>query len=139
MPWTSENVAEDYNVSREDMDAFSALSFQRAEHAQKSGYFSNEIVPFNVFVNDTDPVTGTTTRRRVTATKDDGIRYGTTKEGLLKISPAFPQWGQGRTTGGNASQVTDGVAAVVLMTRRKAEALGLDILGKYISMAVTGM
>ncbi|KAH0835014.1 putative thiolase [Lanmaoa asiatica] len=139
MGWTSENVAQDYNISREDMDAFAALSVQRAEHAQKSGYFDNEIVPFTVFANDTDPATGTTSRRRVTVTKDDGIRYGTTKEALLKIRSAFPQWGQGRTTGGNASQITDGAAAVLLMTRRKAEALGIAILGKYISTAVTGL
>lgn len=137
MGWTSENVAQDYNISREVMDEYAAKSFQRAGHAQQSGYFDNEIVPFEVFVNDTDPA-GSTTRRRVTVTKDDGIRYGTTKEKLLKIRPAFPQWGHGRTTGGNASQITDGAAAVMLMTRRKAEALGLEILGKHVSTAVAG-
>ncbi|KAF8444067.1 thiolase [Boletus edulis BED1] len=98
-------------VSHDDMDNFAAQSFQRAEHAEKSGYFTKEIVPFTVSVNDKDPATGTTSRRRVTVTKDDGIRYGTTKENLLKIRSAFPQWGYGRTTGGNASQITDGAAA----------------------------
>lgn len=138
MGWTSENVAQDYNISRDVMDTYAALSVQRAERAQKSGYFDNEIVPFTVFVNDTDPATGTMIRRRVTVTKDDGIRSGTTKDKLLKIRPAFPQWGQGKTTGGNASQITDGAAAVMLMTRRKAEALGLAILGKHVSTTVAG-
>lgn len=138
MGWTSENVAQDYNISRDVMDTFATQSFQRAEHAEKSGYFTKEIVPFTVSVNDKNPATGTTSRRRVTVTKDDGIRYGTTKESLLKIRSAFPQWGHGRTTGGNASQITDGAAAVLLMTRRKAETLGLPILGKHVSTAVAG-
>ncbi|KAG8216624.1 3-ketoacyl-CoA thiolase B [Butyriboletus roseoflavus] len=139
MGWTSENVAQDYNISRDVMDAYAALSFQRAEHAQKSGYFTKEIVPFNVFVNNNDLAIDTTSRRRVTVTMDDGIRYGTTKESLLKVRSAFPQWGQGRTTGGNASQITDGAAAVMMMTRRKAEVLGLTILGKHVSTAVAGV
>lgn len=138
MGWTSENVAQDFNISRDIMDTFAAQSFQRAEHAEKSGYFAKEIVPFTVSVNDKDPATGGTSRRRVTVTKDDGIRYGTTKESLFKIRSAFPQWGQGRTTGGNASQITDGAAAVLMMTRRKAEELGLPILSKYVSTAVAG-
>lgn len=70
--------------------------------------------------------------------KDDGIRYGTTAESLSKIRPAFPQWGGGKTTGGNASQVTDGAAAVLLMTRRKAEELNLKIVAKYVTTAVSG-
>ena len=138
MGWTSENVAQDYHISRDIMDTFAAQSFQRAEHAEKEGYFAREIVPFSVFVNDKDAATGAASRRRVTVTKDDGIRYGTTKESLLKIRSAFPQWGHGRTTGGNASQITDGAAAVLLMTRRKAEALGLPILGKHVSTAIAG-
>ncbi|KAG6379917.1 putative thiolase [Boletus reticuloceps] len=126
MGWTSENVAQDYNISRDVMDTFAAQSFQRAEHADKFGYFTKEIVPFTVSVNDKDPATGTTSRRRVTVTKDDGIRYGTTKESLLKIRSAFPQWGYGRTTGGNASQITDGAAAVLLMTRRNGRGTRID-------------
>ena len=114
MGWTSENVAADFNISREEQDNFSATSFQRAENAQRSGYFSREIVPFTVFQND--PLT--TQRKQVSVTEDDGIRYGTTKEALQKIRPAFPHWGNGTTTGGNASQITDGAAAVLLMTRR---------------------
>ncbi|KAJ7786141.1 Thiolase, N-terminal domain-containing protein [Mycena metata] len=135
MGWTSENVASDFEVSRKDQDEFAALSFQRAEAADKAGYFTREIIPFTVFSKN--PTTGE--RTRVTITKDDGIRYGTTAEGLSKIRSAFPQWGQGTTTGGNASQITDGAAAVLLMTRRKAESLGLKILAKHVSTSVTGV
>ncbi|THH33427.1 hypothetical protein EUX98_g733 [Antrodiella citrinella] len=134
MGWTSENVASDFNVTRERMDEFAARSFQRAEHADKTGIFDGEIVPFTAFVRN--PKTGEQSTRVIT--KDDGIRYGTTKEGLLKVRPAFPQWGKGHTTGGNASQVTDGAAAVMLMKRSKAEELGLNILGKHITTAVAG-
>ncbi|KAF9466250.1 Thiolase, N-terminal domain-containing protein [Collybia nuda] len=135
MGWTSENVAADFNISREEQDAFAAQSFQRAERAQKAGYFAKEIVPFTVFQQD--PTTGE--RKRVTVTEDDGIRFGTTKEALLKIRPAFPQWGKSTTTGGNASQITDGAAAVLLMSRRKAEELGLKILAKHITTSVAGV
>ncbi|OBZ79350.1 3-ketoacyl-CoA thiolase 5, peroxisomal [Grifola frondosa] len=135
MGWTSENVAEEFDISRHDMDEFAARSFQRAERAEKEGIFANEIVPFTAYV--TDPATGQRTAKVVT--KDDGIRYGTTKEGLLKIKAAFPHWGRGHTTGGNASQITDGAAAVLLMTRRKAEELGLKILGKHVTTSVAGL
>ncbi|KIP12054.1 hypothetical protein PHLGIDRAFT_27649 [Phlebiopsis gigantea 11061_1 CR5-6] len=135
MGWTSENVAFDYNISREEMDEFAALSYQRAERAQKAGFFEAEIVPFTVPV--VDPKTGEHSTKVVT--KDDGIRYGTTKESLGKIRPAFPQWAPGQTTGGNASQITDGAAAVLLMKRSKAEQLGLKIIGKHVTTAVTGV
>ncbi|KAE9408268.1 thiolase [Gymnopus androsaceus JB14] len=135
MGWTSENVAEDFGVSRDEQDAFAALSFQRAEHAQKSGFFDKEIVPFEVFQKD--PRTGE--RSPTLVTKDDGIRYGTTKESLSKIRSAFPQWGMGATTGGNASQITDGAASILLMTRRKAQELGLEILAKHVTTAVVGV
>jgi len=135
MGWTSENVAEDFAISREDMDEFAARSFQRAEAAQKAGYFAKEIVPLSV--KQKDPKTGAVAK--VIVDKDDGIRYGTTAEMLGKIRPAFPQWGSGKTTGGNASQITDGAAAVLLMTRRKAEELGLKILAKHVTTAVAGV
>lgn len=135
MGWTSENVAADFDVSRAEMDEFATLSFQRAERAQKAGIFKDEIVPFTAYV--TDPETGKRTTKIIT--QDDGIRYGTTKEGLGKIRPAFPQWGRAHTTGGNASQITDGAAAVMLMRRSKAEELGVKILAKYITTAVAGL
>ncbi|KAI5124146.1 hypothetical protein M0805_000956 [Coniferiporia weirii] len=135
MGWTSENVAEDFNISREDMDAFAALSFQRAEAAQKSGVFAGEIAPFTTM--RLNPETGR--KEKVVVEWDDGIRAGTMKETLAKVKSAFPQWGGGKTTGGNASQVTDGAAAVLLMTRRKAEELGLKILAKHVTTAVAGL
>ncbi|KAF9015542.1 3-ketoacyl-CoA thiolase [Cyathus striatus] len=135
MGWTSENVAVDFNVTREEQDEFAARSFQLAEVAEKKGYFEKEIVPFTVFQKDP----ATDEKKQVVIKKDDGIRYGTTKESLKKIRPAFPQWGNGTTTGGNASQITDGAAAVLLMTRRKAEELGLKALAKFITTAVAGV
>jgi acetyl-CoA acyltransferase 1 len=94
-----------------------------------------EIVPTEAY--KLDPTTGK--RTKTILTKDDGIRYGTTKEALGNIKSAFPQWAEGRTTGGNASQITDGAAAVLLMTRRKAEELGLRILAKHVTTAVAGL
>lgn len=134
MGWTSENVAREFHISREDMDDFAAKSFQRAEAADRAGYLAEEIVPFTSYQND--PITGA--RKKVLVSKDDGIRYGTTKSTLSKIKSAFPQWPPAQTTGGNASQITDGAAAVLLMTRRKADELGLRILAKYVNAAVAG-
>jgi len=100
---TSENVGKDFNISRAMQDAYAAESFRRAEVAQKAGWFDDEIVPIVTKVKD--PKTGES--QEVTLTKDEGPRYGTTVEGLSKIRPAMPQFGD-KTTGGNASQVTDG-------------------------------
>lgn len=133
MGWTSENVGADFALTRDEMDDFAAKSYQKAEHAQKAGYFDAEIVPFTAYKKD-----ATGNREQVIITKDDGIRYGTTKESLGKIRAAFPQWGNSLTTGGNASQITDGAAAVLLMTRRKAQELGLTVLGKHVTTAVAG-
>ena len=103
MGQTSENVGKDFEISREAQDRFAAESYQRAERAQKAGWFDDEIVPFKTKVKD--PKTGEL--KEVTLTKDEGPRYGTTFESLNKIRPAFPQYGD-RSTGGNSSQVTDG-------------------------------
>lgn len=86
------------------MDRYAAESFQRAEAAQKAGLFDDEIVPVTTKVKTADGGEW----KQVTLTKDEGIRPGTTLEGLAKVRPAFPQWGGGTTTGGSASQVTDG-------------------------------
>ena len=102
MGWTSENVSKDFGVSREMMDKYAAESFQRAEKAQTAGWFDDEIVPITTKVKGPDGEV-----KLVTLVKDEGIRPGTTFEGLSKVRPAFPQWGNA-TTGGNASQVTDG-------------------------------
>jgi len=136
MGWTSENVASDFDISREEMDELAALSFQRAEGAQKSGLFDQEIVPIDAWTKESGD---SSVRTKKLVSKDDGIRPGTTAQGLGKIRSAFPQWGKGYTTGGNASQVTDGAAAVLLMTRRKAEELGLKILAKHVTTSVSGL
>ena len=134
MGWTSENVASDFNITREEQDAFAAASFIKAEAAQKNKLFSEEIVPFTVLRKE-----GSSGQRvPVVITDDDGIRYGTTQANLSKIKPAFPQWGNSTTTGGNASQITDGAAAILLMSRREAEKRGLRILAKHITTAVVG-
>ncbi|OAA78391.1 3-ketoacyl-CoA thiolase [Akanthomyces lecanii RCEF 1005] len=133
MGWTSENVAADFNITREKMDEYAAESFQRAERAQKAGWFDDEIVPIKAKVEDKD---GNITE--ITVSKDEGIRPGTTKEGLAKVRAAFPQWGE-TTTGGNASQVTDGAAALLLMKRSTAIKLGQPILAKYVGSTVAGL
>ncbi len=99
---TSENVGNDFNISRLMQDQYASESFRRAEVAQKAGWFDDEIVPITTKVKDADGNV-----KEVTLTKDEGPRYGTTLESLSKIRPALPQFGD-KTTGGNASQVTDG-------------------------------
>lgn len=103
MGQTSENVGADFDISREAQDKFAAWSYNKAEQAQKKGWFDDEIVPIKAKVKD--PKTGDI--KEVTLTKDEGPRWGTTYESLSKIRPAFKQFGD-RSTGGNSSQVTDG-------------------------------
>lgn len=127
------------------MDDLAAQSHQRAHAAQKSGRFADEIMPIQAYqLPSGAPTTGSNSgakqeRVRVTISQDDGIRGNSTKEALAKIRSAFPQWGNGTTTGGNASQITDGVAGVLLMSRRKAEELGLPILAKHVCTSVAGL
>ncbi|KAH8883117.1 acetyl-CoA acetyltransferase [Thozetella sp. PMI_491] len=133
MGWTSENVSRDFGITREEMDKFAAESFRRAEEAQKAGWFDDEIVPIATKIKGPDGQV-----KEIVVTKDEGIRPGTTAEGLGKIRAAFPQWGP-TTTGGNASQVTDGAAAVLLMKRSTAIKLGQPILAKYVGSTVAGL
>ncbi|OJD34376.1 acetyl-c-acyltransferase [Diplodia corticola] len=134
MGQTSENVGKDFNISREEQDRFAAESYRRAEVAQKAGWFDDEIAPISVTVKD--PNTGE--EKKVTLSKDEGPRYGTTFESLQKIKPAFLPHGD-RSHAGNSSQVTDGAAAVLLMKRSRAEQLGQPILGKYVAATVAGL
>lgn len=135
MPWTSENVARDFGISRQRQDEYAAASYQKAEAAQKSGRTAEEILPITTTWKD--PKTGVT--KTVTADRDDGVRPGTTVEGLAKIRSAFPQWPPATTTGGNASQITDGAAAVLIMRREVAERLQQPILGKFVLSTVVGL
>ncbi|XP_030053811.1 3-ketoacyl-CoA thiolase, peroxisomal isoform X2 [Microcaecilia unicolor] len=129
---TSENVAEKFGVTRQKQDAFSLMSQQRAARAQHLGLFKNEIVPVTTtFIDDQG------NRKSITVTEDEGIRLSTTLEGLAKLKPAFKE--NGSTTAGNASQVSDGAAAVLLAKRSKAAQLGLPVLGVLRSYAVVGV
>lgn len=110
---TSENVAEAYNISRETQDKFAVESHRRAHLAQTSGLFDEEIVHVKTTVKDKDG-----NLREVTITKDDGIRKETTLESLAKLKPVFKKGGS--TTAGNASQVTEGAAGVLLARRSVA-------------------
>lgn len=130
---TSENVAKEYKVSREAQDEFAAKSYQKAYAAQQAGKFKEETVP--VKTKWTDPKSGD--EKEIIVDSDDGIRDGVTKESLSKLKPAFSK--DGTTHAGNASQVTDGAAAVLLARRSVANKLGLPILGKYVTNAVVGV
>ncbi|KAJ7197291.1 acetyl-CoA acetyl transferase [Mycena pura] len=130
---TSENVAADYNISREVQDAFAADSFQKAAKAQKDGRFKAEILPIEV--TWVDPKTEQ--EKKIVVDYDDGVREGVTKESLAKLKPAFSK--DGSTHAGNASQVSDGAAAVLLARRSVAKKLGLPIIGKFVAAAAVGV
>ncbi|KAJ2285782.1 3-ketoacyl-CoA thiolase with broad chain length specificity, partial [Coemansia sp. RSA 2706] len=132
MGFTSENVAKDFGIPREKQDAFAALSHQRAEQAQKAGLFDAEIYPVKTKVVDKDGV-----EQEIVVSRDDGVRAGTTAASLGKLRPAFSA--DGTTTAGNASQVSDGAAAVLLMKRSRAVELGLPVQGKLVASAVAGV
>ncbi|XP_021121740.1 3-ketoacyl-CoA thiolase, peroxisomal isoform X3 [Heterocephalus glaber] len=130
---TSEKVAERFGISREKQDTFALASQQKAARARSRGCFRDEIV--SVTTTILDDTKGT--KKRITVSQDEGIRPDTTMEGLSKLKPAFKNGGS--TTAGNASQVSDGAAAIPLAQRSKAEELGLPILGVLRSYAVVGV
>ncbi|KAF9554353.1 acetyl-CoA acetyl transferase [Agrocybe pediades] len=130
---TSENVAKDYGITRKVQDEFAAKSFQKAAAANKAGKFKDEIVPIKAKIVDPK----TEEEKEVVVDQDDGIRDGVTAESLAKLKPAFAK--DGTTHAGNASQVSDGAAAVVLARRSVAKKLGLPILGKFVSAATIGV
>jgi acetyl-CoA acyltransferase 1 len=129
----SEQMAQDLKITRASQDAFAAKSYQKAALAQADGLFDEEIVPLTV--KWVDPKTDET--KTITVDKDDGIRDGVTAESLSKIRAAFAK--DGSIHAGNASQVSDGAAAVLLMRRSVAEKLGQKILGKYVCAGVAGL
>jgi acetyl-CoA acyltransferase 1 len=135
MGWTSENLSGDFGISRDIQDEWAAESSQKAERSQKAGWPADEIYPITTTFIDPK----TKEKKTVVADRDDGVRYGTTKEGLAKIRAAFPQWAPSTTTGGNASQITDGAAALLMMRRSTAQRLGQPILAKYVASTVAGL
>ncbi len=124
---TAENVAEKWQVTRAEQDAFAAASQQKAEAAQKAGRFADEIVP----------VTCPTRKGEVTIASDEHPKHGTTVEALAKLRPAFDRGGT--VTAGNASGINDGAAALVLMTGAEAAARGVRPLARIRSWAQAGV
>jgi acetyl-CoA acyltransferase len=135
MGLTAENVARRYEVSREDQDAFALRSHQRAIAAIDAGLFRDEIVPIDVehvwFEN------GRVQRSTMIFDTDEGPRRDTSAEALAKLKPVFAV--NGTVTAGNSSQTSDGAAAVVVMSREKADALGVKPLARFVSFAVAGV
>jgi acetyl-CoA acyltransferase 1 len=129
----SEKMAKAKNIARADQDAFAASSFQKAISAQEKGLFDEEIAPLTV--QWTDPKTSET--KTITVAKDDGVRTNITAESLGKIRPAFSK--DGSIHAGNASQISDGAAAVLLMKRSTAQRLGQPILGKFVQASIVGV
>ncbi len=136
MGLTAENVAKEFNVSRAEQDAFAAESHRRAAAALEKDLFAPEIVPIEVEVimpgADGKPAR-TTFIHRI----DEGVRADTTIEGLAKLRPVFKEGGS--VTAGNSSQINDGAAMVMIMSRARAQALGLKPLARFISYAVCGV
>ncbi|MDN6885925.1 acetyl-CoA C-acyltransferase [Variovorax sp. CAN2819] len=131
---TAEQVAKRYNIGRDAMDEYGAQSQQRATAALEAGLFKAEIAPITVLAGVADPVMGLRTKE-VTVENDEGIRPGTTKEGISGIRPAIPG---GVISAGNASQFSDGGGACVVVDEKYAEQKGLKPLGRFLGFAVAG-
>lgn len=125
---TAENLSERYEISREEQDKFAASSQQKAAEAQSSGKFKDEIVPVKVPQRRGEPII---------FDSDEYIRHGTTVESLAKLKPAFKK--DGTVTAGNASGINDGAAAVLLMSRRKAEELNIKPMATIVANASGGV
>ncbi|MCX7753735.1 MAG: acetyl-CoA C-acyltransferase [Anaerolineales bacterium] len=136
MGLTAENVAVRYGITREMQDEFALRSNQRAAHAVESGLFDPELVPVDVEIHELDAQEKPTTRT-FTFRRDEGPRADTSMEALTKLKPAFKE--NGTVTAGNASQMSDGAAGVVVMSAEKAGKLGLKPLARFVSFAVGGV
>ncbi|MEW5725348.1 MAG: thiolase family protein, partial [Thermodesulfobacteriota bacterium] len=137
MGLTAENVAQRWKVSREDQDAFGYQSQMRACAAVKEGRFKDQIVPLEVKDQVFNQETGRYETRTVVFDTDEGIRPDTTLEGLTKLKPAFSP--TGTVTAGNSSQTSDGAAAVMVMSKEKAKALGLKPMVTFRGYKVVGV
>lgn len=125
---TAENVAKQYGITREAQDQFAALSQNKAEAAQKAGRFDDEIVPIEIPQRKGEPLRFAT---------DEFVRHGVTAESLASLKPAFAK--DGTVTAANASGINDGAAAVLVMSAKKAEALGLEPLARIKAYANAGV
>ncbi len=124
---TGERIAEHYDLTREEIDKFAMNSHLKAAKATEKGYFKSEIMPLEIPQRKADPIL---------FDKDEGIRANTTLERLAKLRPAFKK--DGIVTAGNASQISDGASAFVVMSRDKADELGLDPLARIIAYHTSG-
>jgi acetyl-CoA acyltransferase len=136
MGLTAENVAAKYGVSREDQDAFAFSSHMKAVNAINTGAFTEQIVPLEVEIKEIKDG-GQLSTHTFTFDHDEGPRADTSQEALAKLKPAFKEGGT--VTAGNSSQMSDGAAAVVVMSREKAEALGFKPLVRFVTYAVGGV
>jgi acetyl-CoA acyltransferase len=136
MGLTAENVADKYGVNRVDQDGFAYESHRKANRAVVSGLFDPEIVPIQIDLVEYDK-SGEIRKNSFTFKRDEGPRADTTPEALAKLKPAFKEGGT--VTAGNSSQMSDGAAAVMIMSRAKAESIGLKPLVRFIAFAVGGV
>ncbi len=136
MGLTAEQVATEFNVNREDMDAFAVKSHQKAAAAIKDGRFKDEILPIEIEEVTPGP-NGTQNRKTILFDTDEHVRPNTNMEALAKLRPVFKQGGS--VTAGNSSPLSDGAAAVIVMERKKAEELGLKPLLKFVGYNVGGV
>jgi acetyl-CoA C-acetyltransferase len=132
---TAEVVGQRYGISRETCDEYALESQNRTAAAQEAGRFDQEIIPVTAMKGVADKETGAISLEQVTLTKDEGNRPGTTMENLAALKPVIEG---GIVTAGNASQLSDGSAALVLMEAKTAEQRGLEPLGRFVGMAVAG-
>lgn len=140
---TAEIVAQRYGISREAQDAYAVQSQTRTADGQAAGRFDAEIVPMTTHMLVKDKATGAVSSQEVTLSKDEGNRPGTTIENLQSLNPVFAHGQQVKEgkfiTAGNASQLSDGASAAVLMEAKEAERRGLAPLGRYVGIAVAGL
>src|SRR5271165_427745 len=136
MNQTADFVSQKYGIGREALDAYVVGSQQRVEAARAAGKFAEEIVPFTTTMKVTDRSTGESRMQEVTLDHDEGPRPGTTLEALAALPPVFPG---GTTTAGNASQLSDGAAAVVMMDADLAARRGLPVLGLFRGMQLAAV
>lgn len=130
---TAENVAEKFHISREKQDTFSLRSHQKAEFAQKNGYFTKQIIP----VKAIRPLEDGGGSEEFIFDRDEGIRYGATLEGLERLRAVFKL--NGAVTAGNSSQTSDGAGFVVLMSRRRARELGIRPMARIVAYSAVGV
>lgn len=136
MGHTAERVAEKFGISREDQDEFALRSHRKAANAIAEGKFKDEIVPVRAELSHLGE-DGKLQRKTLTFDTDEGVREDTSLEALAKLKPGFKA--RGTVTAGNTSQMSDGAAAVLLMSRERAERLGLQPLATFRSFAVAGV